>query len=92
MATPTHQSCPACDCDDSALSVFANVLGILTFALGVVAYMVAFTAVTRGAANDIQDTSASLGMTSQHLEQTRRFFDDLQNEGDPDLDMMYQLM
>ena len=92
MTTLSPQGCPTCNCDDSLLSVIANVLGIFTFALGVVAYMVAFTAVTRGAAEGIEDTKAALDRTSDQFEQTRLFFERLQNESVPEVEMLEKLM
>lgn len=71
MAANAPQSCPACDCGDSPLSVVANVLSIFTFALGLFAYFAAFTAATRGAAKGMEDMRGVLAMTQQQISQTR---------------------
>lgn len=89
-ASPT--GCPACDCDDSPLSMVANIFGILTFALGVFAYIAAFFAVTRGATKDMRDTEDVLKATQRQIEQITRFLDVLQNRADPDLQVLKSLL
>lgn len=91
-APPAPTGCPACDCDDSPLSVVSNILGVLTFALGVFAYIAAFIAVTRGATKDMRDTEDVLKATQRQVEQIKRFLEVLQNRGDPDLDVMKALV
>ena len=87
MATSTNTTtCPACDCDDSPLSVVANVLGILTFALGLLAAIGAFAAVTRGAKIGLADTQDALKMARQQIDHTHRLMSILRNRGDPDLE------
>lgn len=50
-----------CDCGgDSALSTTGNIFGILTFALGLVASYVAYSALTRGALDEIDNFSHDL--------------------------------
>ena len=92
MATAPPQACPDCDCGDSPLSVVANVLSIFTFALGVIAYFAAFTAVTRGAAKEMEDTRDVLRMTRQQIAQARQFLNTLENRADPDLSTMRSLV
>lgn len=94
MADPplAPTGCPACDCDDSPLSVVSNILGILTFALGVFAYIAAFIAVTRSATKDIRDTEDVLKAVRRQIDQIARFMELLQNRSDPDLQVMKALV
>ena len=92
MATKPPQACPDCDCSDSPLSVVANTLGILTFALGVTAYFAAFTAMTRGAAKEIEETWNVLRMTQEQIEQAKQFFNALADRSDPDINAMKGLV
>lgn len=92
MASAPSQACPDCDCSDSPLSIVANLLSVLTFALGVTASFAAFTAVTRGAAKEMEDTRDVLRMTRQQIAQARQFLNALENRADPDLGMMRGLV
>jgi hypothetical protein len=84
--------CPACDCADSPLSIVGNVVGILTFVLGVFAYVAAFIAVTRGAANDMRDTEDVLKATQGQIKQITDILKVLYNRSDPALQDMKSLV
>ena len=92
MAATPPQTCPDCDCDDSLLSNVANILGIVTFVLGLAAYFVAFAAVTRGAARDVEDTRNALLMIQRQIAQADWFLKTLHYRGDSDLEMMKGLI
>lgn len=74
--------CP--DCGDSPLSTTGNVLGILTFALGVFAYLAVFFAMTRGAENEIRYCARVLAETEDHIKEIEYYKDLLTARGDQD--------
>ncbi|CAM1509896.1 Fc.00g002310.m01.CDS01 [Cosmosporella sp. VM-42] len=76
------------ECDDSALSVAGNVLGILTFGIAFLGSCLAFLAVTRSAAKEVKSLGETLDQTRKHIEQIDEYFDILDLRSDPDLERM----
>lgn len=92
MSSTPGQTCPDCDCGDSPLSVLANVLGILTFALGLAASFAAFAAITRGATREMEETWKVCSMAGQQIAQADRFLTTLHYRSDADLKAMEELV
>lgn len=82
--------CP--ECDDSPLSVASNILGILTFGLGLLISVAAFIAITRSADTGIASSKATLHQTNQHIRQIDSYLDILELRSDPELELMDQLI
>ena len=72
MTTPTTLSC-----DDSPLSVTANIVGILTFSLGLLASYIALQTATRGAPSEIARLVDDLRSTQSEINRVAEYiFDD----------------
>ncbi|KAI0428765.1 hypothetical protein F5Y09DRAFT_343359 [Xylaria sp. FL1042] len=76
--------CP--ECTDSPLSVTGNVVGIATFALGVIAFCATLFTVTRGADGEIYYYKQTLEETDRHINQISAYFTRLELEADEDLE------
>ena len=73
------------DCrPDKALSTTGDVIGILTFALGVFSFCAAFFAITHDAPREIEDYKESLEERKGHIEKARGYFDELRRVADSD--------
>ncbi|KAK5994378.1 hypothetical protein PT974_04852 [Cladobotryum mycophilum] len=87
-----ERSCPPCpDCGDSPLSTTGNILGILTFALGLVVSLFALLAVVRGAEHEVGFLVSSLEETGKQIRHSREYFHLLDVESDDDLQYMRDL-
>ncbi|KAK4452244.1 hypothetical protein QBC34DRAFT_399501 [Podospora aff. communis PSN243] len=73
MSSSATDTCPACECDDSALSTTANVTGILTFALGLFASLLLFFSITRNADSEIRNLLHIVAETENHISGMRRY-------------------
>jgi len=82
--------CP--DPGDSPLSTTGNVLGILTFALGLFAYCIAFSVVVRGADRELAAALATLVDTARQIAEVKQFLDDEEREADPDYRTMKDMI
>jgi len=71
---------------DSALSIAGNVVGILTFALGVFSFCVAFYTITYDAHREIQDLKDAFEGGKSHVEELGRYFEDLDIAADVDFE------
>ncbi|CAG1990976.1 unnamed protein product [Fusarium graminearum] len=76
---------PCPDCGDSPLSTTGNILGILTFALGLFLSTVAFMVAVRSAETEIDDLIESLKSTGRYIDQMTRFFASMGREADPEM-------
>jgi hypothetical protein len=83
-------STPICcsECGDSPLSWTGNVVGILTFALGVIISSAAFIAATRGADKEIQYSKEILRETKEHINKIHTQLDTLKYRGGNNLQGM----
>ncbi|KAK0639865.1 hypothetical protein B0T16DRAFT_423840 [Cercophora newfieldiana] len=86
MDGPPMGTCP--EGGDSPLSVTGNVVGILTFALGLLAYLLGFIAVYRHANERHAACSDFAVAMSKQLEANQQFLDALTVEADPVLDRL----
>ncbi|CEF72025.1 hypothetical protein FGSG_11692 [Fusarium graminearum PH-1] len=73
---------PCPDCGDSPLSTTGNILGILTFALGLFLSTFAFMVAVRSAETEIDDLIESLESTGRYIDQMTRFFATMNHEAD----------
>lgn len=76
-----------CNCPnggDSPLSTTASVLGILTFALSLLAYIIALVVITRSAKGERDTALAIMYDTENQMDRIRHYFDAEQRERDPD--------
>ncbi|KAI0521175.1 hypothetical protein F5B22DRAFT_41262 [Xylaria bambusicola] len=84
MAQPAMSgTCP--ECSDSPLSVTGNIIGILTFALGVFAFCATLFAVLRGANEEICRIRQTLNETESEIQDIYPYFTGLELEADEDL-------
>ena len=75
------------DCPpDSPLSTTGNVIGILTFVLGIVSFCAAFYAITHNAPQEILDYKESLRERKAHIKQIHQYFEELNDEADSELE------
>jgi hypothetical protein len=86
--TPTY--CPKCG--DSPLTWTGNVLGILTFALGLIISSAAFVAATRGADKEIEYSKGILKETEEQIDKISTHMDTLKYRGGNNLQHMDQLI
>ena len=79
-------------CGDSPLSTTGSVVGILTFALGLLAYLIAFLTITRGADQALAEMLATLDETDRQILGIKTLLDDAEREADPDYDAMKNMI
>ena len=83
MASPAPLTPTIISCGDSPLSTTASVVGILTFALGVLASYIALQSATRGAPSEIARLVDDLRTTQRELNRVAEYiFDDAHNAPD----------
>ncbi|KAL8954676.1 MAG: hypothetical protein Q9183_006986, partial [Haloplaca sp. 2 TL-2023] len=89
-AISTSAPLPLCtEASDSPLSTTANILSILTFALGLFASYVALISATRGAPEEIKRLVEDLRTTQREINRVAEYiFDDM--HGDPPLSAFVQ--
>jgi hypothetical protein len=75
-------------CSDSPLSITGNVLGILTFALGLLASALAFLVITSGIQSELSTLELSLEKTGHQISHSRRYFQLRDSERDAILQEM----
>jgi hypothetical protein len=63
--------------EDSPLSTTGNIIGILTFALGVFSFCAAFFAITHDALREIMDMQAALEERGSHIYELECYFEAL---------------
>ncbi|KAF2122222.1 hypothetical protein BDV96DRAFT_682204 [Lophiotrema nucula] len=71
---------------DSPLSTTANVLGILTFALGLISFCAAFFAITHDAHREITDYQYSMREKKGHIDEIYKYFEELDIAADSELE------
>lgn len=74
---------------DSPLSTTGNVVGILTFALGVVSFLAAFYAITHNAPREIQNYKDSLKERKDHIKEISLYFEELDVVADAELEQSH---
>ncbi len=80
MASPSTPTPPVLSCGDSPLSTTASVVGILTFALGLIASYIALQSATRGAPSEISRLIDDLRTTQREINRVAEYiFDDAHN-------------
>ncbi|KAF8856375.1 hypothetical protein BDZ45DRAFT_675605, partial [Acephala macrosclerotiorum] len=90
MNATTPACCP--ECRDSPLTWTGNVLGILTFVLGLTISSAAFVAATRGADKEIQYSKGILRETEEQINKIQAQLDTLKYRGGNNLQHMDQLI
>ena len=82
MASPSAPTPTILSCGDSPLSTTASVVGILTFALGLIASYIALQSATRGAPSEISRLIDDLRTTQREINRVAEYiFDDAHNTG-----------
>ena len=82
MASPSAPTPTVLSCGDSPLSTTASVVGILTFALGLLASYIALQSATRGAPSEISRLIDDLRTTQREINRVAEYiFDDAHNTG-----------
>ena len=80
MATPPSPAPAILSCGDSALSTTASIIGILTFALGLLASYIALQSATRGAPSEIARLVDDLRAMQHEINRVAEYiFDDAHN-------------
>ncbi len=80
MASPALPSPTILSCSDSPLSTTASIVGILTFALGLIASYIALQSATRGAPSEITRLVEDLRTTQREINRVAEYiFDDAHN-------------
>lgn len=80
MASPAPPAPTIVSCSDSPLSTTASIVGILTFALGVLASYIALQSATRGAPSEIARLVDDLRTTQREINRVAEYiFDDAHN-------------
>ena len=80
MASPSTPTPTVLSCGDSPLSTTASVVGILTFALGLIASYIALQSATRGAPSEISRLIDDLRTTQREINRVAEYiFDDAHN-------------
>jgi hypothetical protein len=74
------------DQPDSPLSTTANVLGILTFALGLLSFCAAFFAITHDAHREMQESKYSIKERKAHIQVLQQYFRELDTVADSELE------
>ena len=83
MAPPSTPTPAVLSCSDSPLSTTASVVGILTFALGLLASYIALQSATRGAPSEISRLIDDLRNTQREINRVAEYiFDDAHNTVD----------
>ncbi|KAM5345989.1 hypothetical protein ACJ41O_011850 [Fusarium nematophilum] len=87
------------DCPpDSPLSTTGNIIGLLTFALGLFSFCAAFYAITHNATQEIDDYEKSLAERKAHIAQIRQYIEDAdvaadaELEGNPIKDLIFKTL
>lgn len=84
METQTSSPPTVLSCGDSPLSTTASVVGILTFALGLLASYIALQSATRGAPSEIARLVDDLRTTQREINRVAEYiFDDAHNDVEP---------
>lgn len=82
MASPSAPTPTVLSCGDSPLSTTASIVGILTFALGLLASYIALQSATRGAPSEISRLIEDLRTTQREINRVAEYiFDDAHNTG-----------
>lgn len=91
MNCSLQEVCPACN--DSPLSFTGNIVGLLTFALGLLASCVAFLSIVRNADSEIESLVRDTNETKAHIVKMSIHIGKLGlRQNSPDLKDMYDLL
>lgn len=77
---------------DSPLSTTSNVLGILTFAIGLFFFVVAFFKITAGAENEIKKFKKAQIDSAEYVKRAKEAVDELFKGSDPDYQQVKNLI
>lgn len=90
MATEVPKCCP--ECSDSPLSYTGNIVGILTFVLGLLISFAAFLAATRGADEERRRSREVVQRTKNQIMGIRDHIEDLKYQAGSNLEGMDNLI
>jgi len=85
-STDCPSTCP--ECSDSPLSLTGNIVGILTFAIGLLASSLAFFIIASGIQDELTALESSLAKSGHQIQHSRRYF----QARDSDRDLALQEM